>query len=135
MYQEEAICNREIYKNAEINVLKLEDSKIIHFTFLAIKVCRHTLKQAVKILQFFFFFYFSNSVMYVNCSIDSSPLSLSPPYSPSFWSFPSVLMTVNVFSQRGKQKIKECFLSGGWLSNSQACSVFLLHIKLMYRKF
>jgi hypothetical protein len=23
MYQEEAICNREIYKNAEINVLKL----------------------------------------------------------------------------------------------------------------
>jgi hypothetical protein len=22
MYQEEAICNREIYKNAEINVLK-----------------------------------------------------------------------------------------------------------------
>ena len=24
MYQEEAICNREIYKNAEINVLKLD---------------------------------------------------------------------------------------------------------------
>jgi hypothetical protein len=25
MYQEEAICNREIYKNAEINVLKLRN--------------------------------------------------------------------------------------------------------------
>jgi hypothetical protein len=29
MYQEEAICNREIYKNAEINVLKLNPEKCL----------------------------------------------------------------------------------------------------------
>jgi hypothetical protein len=29
MYQEEAICNREIYKNAEINVLKLSHLKVL----------------------------------------------------------------------------------------------------------
>jgi hypothetical protein len=30
MYQEEAICNREIYKNAEINVLKLNHYNYIN---------------------------------------------------------------------------------------------------------
>jgi len=29
MYQEEAICNREIYKNAEINVLKLIFASVV----------------------------------------------------------------------------------------------------------